>query len=130
MADKLKLEKKLKQEKDAELKQEAKDEAAAPPPPMAEAEAKAMPATSAGRYPQQTAVAAARFRSEQKQWYAIRKMWGEEGVEDSMNLYDSQRSFWDHMRMHVRWTDEDYNSKAPEAWTTWTRDHLVRPRRQ
>ena len=118
----------------AQLEREASGEpgveAAAPPPPMAEAEAKAMPATFAGRYPPQKAVAAARLRSEQKQWYAIRKMWDEEGVEDSMNLYDSQRSFWDHMRMHVRWTDEDYDSKAPEAWTTWKRDHLVRPCRQ
>ena len=107
---------------------EAEDDA--PLPPMAQAEAKAMPATFAGRCPPRKAVAAARFRSEQKQWYAIRKMWGEEGLEDSMNGGDSQRSFWDHMRMHIRLTDEDYNSKAPEAWTTWKRDHLVRPRRQ
>ena len=144
-----------KQQAEAKAKQEAKakaakakakanpgDEAAAPPPPMAEAEApppmaeaeapppKPMPATFAGRHPPQKAVAAVRFRSEQKQWYAIRKMWDDEGLEDSMNYSQSQRSFWDHMRMHIRLTDNDYNSKAPDAWRTWKRDHLVRPRRQ
>ena len=134
-----------KRQAEAKAKQEAKakaakakakanpgDEAVSPPPPMAEAEApppKPLPATFAGRHPPQKAVAATRFRSEQKQWYAIRKMWDDEGLEDSMNGGQSQRSFWDHMRMHIRLTDEDYDSKAPDAWRTWKRDHLVRPRR-
>ena len=132
----MKQEKKLKQEQDAKLKQEANDEAAAPPPPTAEADvppapmAEPMPTTFAGRYPPQKAVATVRFRSEQKQWCAIRTMWENEGLDDGMKNNESQRNFFDHMRMHTRTTDEDYDSKASEAWRTWNRDHLVRPRRQ
>ena len=89
-----------------------------------------MHATFAGRYPPQKAVAAVRFRSEQKQWYAIRTRWENEGLEDGMSNNESQRNFFDHMRMHTRLTDEDYDSKASEAWMTWQRYHIVRPLRQ
>lgn len=97
----------------------AKAKAEAPPP-------KAMPTTFAGRHPPANAMAAERFRSEQKQWYTIRNMWDHEGLMDAMNQNESQRSFYEIMRRHVHLTDEDYHCKASAVWQMWKRDHPVK----
>ena len=109
------------------------------PPPKAEAPsggapkaegapAQAMPATFAGRYPPQNDAAAQRFLSEQQQWYHIRSMWNNDGLRDGMNQNESQRSFYQFMRMHARLTDADYYRKAEKAWPLWKREHPVLPK--
>ena len=84
-----------------------------------------LPATFAGRHPPQNALGAARFRSEQQQWYTVRGMWANQGLKDAMNNNDSQRSFYERMRKHIRLTDEHYDEVAPQAWQAWEAEHPV-----
>ena len=111
----------------AEVRAEFRAPAEANPPMPC---AFALPATFAGRHPPKNPVAAARFRSEQSRWFSVRQMWFDEGLEDTMNTQDSQRSFWGYMRMHTQLSDKEYDSKIDGAWMTWKTDHVVRPRKQ
>ena len=103
-----------------------------PPPPGTEGappESSNLPATFAGRYPPtHNALAAERFRREQRQWYTIRSMWDDEGLLDVMNNNWSQRIFYQRMRTHVCLTAENYDDVAPGVWQAWKAEHPMLPK--